>query len=276
MPEVVSVIFKEAGPSYYFDPADIECEVGDWIIVETSRGLSMGKVISSPRPVPDRDIEGPLKSVKRKAEPEDFTRQEEFKSQEDEVLSTCAKLVNKHGLPMKLANAEYNFDGTHLIIFFTAEGKVDFRALLKEMGATFKTRVELRQVGARDAARIIGGIGRCGRTLCCATFLEKFVPISVRMARDQSLPLNPASISGPCGKLLCCLKYEHDQYIEMKSEHPTPGSRINTPQGEGRVMYINHFKETVIVQLERDTMIEVKIPETSAVVKKKDGGNAGT
>ncbi len=276
MPEVVSIIFKQAGPSYYFDPADIKCEVGDWVIVETSHGLSMGKVISPPMTVSDRDIESPLKLVKRKAEPEDLAKHEELKSQEGEALAKCAKLVNKHGLPMKLANAEYNFDGSHLTIFFTAEGKVDFRALLKEMGSAFKTRVELRQVGARDAARIIGGIGRCGRTLCCSTFLEKFVPISVRMARDQSLPLNPASISGPCGKLLCCLKYEHDQYLEMRDKHPAPGSRVNTPQGEGRVMHINHFKEKVTVQLESETVVEFKVSDISAVGKNKDGGNAGT
>ena len=274
MPEVVSVIFKTAGLSYYFDPAGIHLEIGDWAIVDTARGLMMGKVITPLTYIPDEEVEESLKSVKRKADEEDFRKYEEFKAQEGEVLAQCAKLVAKHGFPMKLIAAEYNFDGSHLTIFFTAEGKVDFRALLKEIGATFKTRVELRQIGARDVAKLLGGIGRCGRVLCCASFLNKFVPISVRMARDQSLPLNPATISGPCGKLLCCLKYEHDQYLEMKAERPSVGSMVNTSQGEGRIIYINHFKETVIVQLESETTVEMKISEISPMVKKKDGGNA--
>ncbi|MFO8101270.1 MAG: stage 0 sporulation family protein [Dehalococcoidia bacterium] len=275
MPEVVSIVFRDAGPSYYFAPGDVECEVGDWVVVETSHGLAMGKVIASFLSVADKDIEGSLKAVKRKAGESDLSRREELKAQEAEVLTRCAELVSKHDLPMKLVNAEYNFDGSHLTVFFTSEGKVDFRALLKEMGTTFKTRVELRQVGARDAAKLIGGIGRCGRVLCCASFLDKFVPISVRMARDQSLPLNPASISGPCGKLLCCLKYEHDQYLEMKNRYPALGSRVNIPQGEGKIIYINHFKGTVMVQLESETTVELKIEDVSPVVKKKGGGNAG-
>ena len=261
MPEVVSVIFKEAGPSYYFDPADIYLEVGDWVIVETARGLVMGKVVTPPMNIPDEKIEEPLKSVKRKAGEEEFQKYEEFKAQEGEVLAECGELVAKHDLPMKLVAAEYNFDGSHLTIFFSAEGKIDFRALLKEMGATFKTRVEMRQIGARDVAKLLGGIGRCGRTLCCATFLTKFVPISVRMARDQSLPLNPATISGACGKLLCCLKYEHQQYSEMKTHHPAVGSRVVTPQGEGQVRSVNHLKETVMVRLESENTVGVEISQ---------------
>ncbi len=261
MPEVVSVIFKEAGPSYYFDPADTYLEVGDWVIVETARGLVMGKVVAPPMNIPDEKIEKPLKSVKRKAGEEEFQKYEEFKAQEGKVLAECGELVAKHDLPMKLVAAEYNFDGSHLTIFFSSEGKVDFRALLKEMGATFKTRVELRQIGARDVAKLLGGIGRCGRTLCCTTFLTKFVPISVRMARDQSLPLNPATISGACGKLLCCLKYEHQQYSEMKTQHPTVGSRVITPRGEGQVRSINHLKETAMVRLESETTVEVEISQ---------------
>ncbi len=269
MPEVVSIIFKEAGPSYYFDPADVECEVGDWVIVETSRGPSMGKVVAPPMPVPDRDIDGFLKSVQRKAGEDDITKSEEFKAQEAEALVKCAELVTKHELPMKLVAAEYNFDGSHLTILFSAEGKVDFRALLKEIGTTFKTRVELRQIGARDVAKLLGGIGKCGRVLCCTSFLNKFTPISVKMARDQSLPLNPASISGECGKLLCCLKYEHDQYAEMKANHPSIGNRVKTPQGEGKIRGVNHFRETVAVQLESESTMEFRISEVSPLGKEK-------
>ncbi len=274
MPEVVSVTFKKDGPSYYFDPGTVDCEMGDWVIVETARGTAMGRVVALPAPVSDKDIEGELKTVQRKAEDEEIQNSEGFRAQEEEALVKCADLISKHRLPMKLVSAEYNFDGSHLTVFFSAEGKVDFRALLKEMGSTFKTRVELRQIGARDVAKLLGGIGKCGRVLCCTTFLNRFVPISVRMARDQSLPLNPTTISGDCGKLLCCLKYEHNQYVEMKAEHPSPGKRVNTPQGKGTVRGVSHLKERVTVYLENDTIVEFDISEVSQVEQEKGRGNA--
>jgi len=269
MPEVITVSFRGAGSCYYFDPANIECEVGDWVIVDTSRGMAMGKVVTSISMVSDKQVEGELKQVKRKAGEEDLNKYEELKGQEADVLVKSNELVSKHGLPMKLVAAQYNFDGSHLTIFFCSEGKVDFRALLKEIGATFKTRVELRQIGARDAAKLLGGIGKCGRILCCTTFLNKFVPISVRMARDQSLPLNPSTISGDCGKLLCCLKYEHDQYIEMKTGYPAVGSRVRIAQGEGRVLEVSSLKDRIVVQLENDTVLQVSLSDIPASAGKK-------
>lgn len=261
MPEVISVTFREAGMIYYFDPADVECETGDWVVVDTARGSAIAKVMAPRMEVGEKEVERSLKSVRRKATGEELEKYRELKEQERDVLARCSELVSRHELPMKLVAAEYDFDGSHLTIYFTAEGKVDFRALLKEMGSTFKTRVELRQIGARDAAKLLGGIGKCGRVLCCTSFLNKFVPISVRMARDQSLPLNPTTISGDCGKLLCCLKYEHDQYLAMRHEHPAPGTRVSTPQGEGSVVEVNHLKETALVHLESDAFVEMSVPE---------------
>jgi len=217
MPEVVGVRFKQAGPIYYFEPGGVDFDVGDWVVVDTVRGQSMGKAIMALRQVSPGEIQGPLKSVVRRADAGEISKAAELKASEKETLIKCAELVAKHNLPMKVIAAEYNFDGSRLTVYFSAENKVDFRALLKEMGSLFKTRVELRQIGARDVAKLLGGIGRCGRTLCCTTCLCRFDPISVRMARDQGLSLNPAMISGVCGKLLCCLKYEHEQYLAMKS-----------------------------------------------------------
>jgi cell fate regulator YaaT (PSP1 superfamily) len=219
MPEVVGVRFKQAGPIYYFEPGEVEFDVGDWVVVDTARGQSMGKVIMARRQVFPSEIPGALKSVVRKAESVEISKMAELKASEKEALIVSGQLVAKHNLPMKVIAAEYNFDGSRLTVYFSAENKVDFRALLKEMGSVFKTRVELRQIGARDVAKLLGGIGRCGRALCCTTYLCKFDPISVKMARDQGLSLNPAMISGVCGKLLCCLKYEHEQYLAMKSKN---------------------------------------------------------
>ncbi|MFO8011106.1 MAG: stage 0 sporulation family protein [Dehalococcoidia bacterium] len=275
MPEIVSVVFKEAGQIYYFDPAGIELGVGDRVIVQTSRGMSMGRVVRGPETVPENSIEEPLKSIVRRAEEEDLQRYEELRASEEKTLNECAEMVASHGLPMKLISAEYNFDGSHLIVYFSAEGKVDFRALLKEMGAKFKTRVELRQIGARDVAKILGGVGRCGRQLCCVSFLNKFVPISVRMARDQSLPLNPATISGTCGKLLCCLKYEHNQYIEMKDRYPSAGTRVSLPQGKGKVINSNHLKETVTVLLDSRAIVDVDVSQLGTDGEESPEANEG-
>jgi len=261
MPEAVNIRFKKAGPIYSFDPAGFELEIGDWVIVDTARGQSMGKVISAPIQIPKNASEEPLKPVVRKAEPEDFAKAEELAATQDETLQKCAELIKTHELPMKAILAEYNFDGSRLTIYFSAENKVDFRTLLKELGSIFKTRVELRQVGARDVAKLLGGTGRCGRTLCCSTHLSRFEPISVRMARDQDLSLNPAMISGICGKLLCCLKYEHDQYVAVKKKIPGSGKNVMTPNGPGRVIKINALKETVNTQLENGPPAVFKISD---------------
>lgn len=274
MPKVASIRFKQAGPVYYFDPADVGFEIGDWVIVDTAHGQSMGQVIAGPDEVSPKDVQDPLKPIIRKAESHEIEKSEELKTREEEVLSKCAELVDKHDLPMKLISAEYNFDGSHLTIYFSAENKVDFRALLKEMGATFKTRVELRQIGARDVAKLLGGIGRCGRPVCCSTSLSKFAPISVRMARDQSLPLNPQMISGICGKLLCCLKYEHDQYLDIKSGLPFSGKSAMTPHGPGKVLNINYLKGTVTVLIEGEGTREFEFSQLKPTKNEESKRNA--
>ncbi|MDY6912749.1 MAG: stage 0 sporulation family protein [Chloroflexota bacterium] len=261
MPDVISVRFKPAGPSYYFEPAGIDFDLGDLVIVETSRGQSMGKVVKGLEQIASEDIQEPLKPVVRKAESQEVTRAEELKKLEKEVLSKSAELVARHELQMKLMAAEYNFDGSHLTIYFSAEKKIDFRNLLKELGSVFKTRVELRQIGARDAAKLLGGIGRCGRPLCCCTSLTKFDPISVRMAHDQNLPLNPAKISGVCGKLFCCLKYEHPHYLEAKAQLPSIGESVTTPSGPAKVVGTNILTERVTVRFESEAAADFHISQ---------------
>lgn len=272
MPDVTTIRFKSAGPFYYFDPAGIEFDVGDWVIVDTAHGQSMGQVIADIKEISASQVQEPLKAVVRKANPEEIEKSEELKQEEIEVLRKSAELVTKHDLPMKLIAAEYNFDGNHLTIYFSAENKVDFRALLKEMGATFKTRVELRQIGARDVAKLLGGIGRCGHPICCSSFLSKFAPISVRMARDQALPLNPQMISGICGKLLCCLKYEHEQYVDIKAALPIKGKNVLTTHGPAKVLSINYLKGTVTVHPENESVMEV---EFSQLKSPKDENHEG-
>ena len=274
MPDAVTIRFKPTGPSYYFDPGDTEYQVDDWVIVETTHGQSMGQVIAPRKEISEEEVQEPFKPVVRKAKPEEIERFEELKKKDSEVLKKCGELVAKHDLPMKLIAAEYNFDGSHLTIYFSAENKVDFRALLKEMGSTFKTRVELRQIGARDVAKLLGGIGRCGRPICCASSLSKFAPISVRMARDQALPLNPQMISGICGKLLCCLKYEHEQYLDVKAGLPNTGKNVLTPQGPAKILNINYLKGTVIVQPENESAVEIEISQLKPLKGEKNKGNA--
>ena len=263
MPEVVGVRFRSAGPVYYFDPKGIDFQVGDWAIVETPRGKMAGRVVITPRQVLESQLKEELKPVLRKAGPEDAARLEELKRKEREALHKCAELVTKHNLQMKLLAAEYNFEGTHLVIYFSAEGRVDFRALLRELGSCLKTRVELRQVGARDAARLLGGLGMCGRPICCLTHLSTLESISVKMARDQDLLLDPAKISGICGRLLCCLAFEHEQYLEARRKLPSPGEEVVTAQGGGKVVKVNPLRETVAVQLSNETTLELPASEVT-------------
>ena len=261
MPELVGIRFKQASPVYFFDPAGIEFGVGDMVIVETTRGLSMGRVISGPAETLINENQEPPKSVIRKAGTEEIRKAEEFQAKSAETLAKCKEAIAKHDLPMKLISADYNFDGSHLTVFFRAESKVDFRNLLKELGGIFKTRVELRQIGDRDVAKLLGGIGGCGRELCCTSHLNKFEPISIKMARSQDLPLNPAKISGACGKLLCCLSYENSQYLAVKKGLPAVGKAVSTTRGPGKVVQMNTLRETVTVQLENDTRVEIPAAE---------------
>ena len=261
MSKIVGVRFKQAGQIYYFDAANMELEAGARVVVETVRGLAVGEVILPPNEMTAGEADEALKPVLRRVQEDDLKRIEEMKARESEALAKCEELVVKSQLEMKPLAAEYSLDGSHLTVYFKAEKRVDFRNLLRELSVAFRTRVELRQVGARDAAKLVGGVGRCGRPLCCITHLCKFEPISMKMAREQDLPLNPTNISGVCGRLLCCLAFENEQYRAMKQKLPAPGKTIRTRLGEGRVIASNPLKETVVVQLESDATAEFSLSD---------------
>jgi len=261
MADIVGVRFKRAGRIYYFDSAGIELGAGDPVVVQTARGLELGQVVISPRQVVADELGEPLKLVARKAEPEDIEHAEELAAKEEEALAECARLIANLDLPMKLTSAEYNLEGSRLTFFFTAEERVDFRELVRELSSRFKMRVELRQIGPRDEAKLIGGFGRCGRPLCCMSFLSEFAPVSIKMAKEQNLPLNPMKISGACGRLLCCLVYENEQYRGMKERMPRDGQRVSTAMGAATVVGCNPLKEMVLVELETQATVELPISE---------------
>ncbi|NLN06166.1 MAG: stage 0 sporulation family protein [Firmicutes bacterium] len=218
MQKVVGIRFKKAGKIYYFDPEEMELPAGSFAIVETSRGLEFGEVVVAPRMVPDEEVVQPLKKVIRVATEEDCQQILENRQKEEEALKICLEKIREHGLDMKLVDVEYTFDRSKVIFYFTSEGRVDFRELVKDLAAIFRTRIELRQIGVRDEAKMIGGLGPCGRVLCCHTFLGEFEPVSIRMAKDQNLSLNPTKISGVCGRLMCCLRFESDAYEIARGE----------------------------------------------------------
>lgn len=218
MPTVIGVRFKAAGKVYYFDPGELVIKEKDHVIVETARGVEYGLVIFGPKEVSEEEVVPPLKMVLRVATAEDDKKVEDNKRKEQQAFSICLEKISKHNLPMKLIEVEYTFDNSKVIFFFTAEGRVDFRELVKDLATVFRTRIELRQIGVRDEAKMLGGIGFCGRPLCCHSFLGDFAPVSIKMAKEQNLSLNPSKISGICGRLLCCLKYENDVYVQNKKE----------------------------------------------------------
>ncbi len=261
MPEVVGVRFKKAGKVYYFDPAGIPLQTGHSVVVETARGMELGRVVIAPAPVVAEELTEPLKPIIRKAEEADLKKVAEHLAAEGEALAKCREHIARHQLPMKLLSCEQTLDGSRLTFYFSAEKRIDFRELVKELTGAFRTRVELRQVGPRDETKLLGGMGRCGRTLCCATYLSEFDPISIRMAKEQNLPLNPMKISGLCGRLLCCLAYEERQYREMKEKLPAPGQKVSTPMGEATVVWANPLKETVVVELESKAMVELPMAQ---------------
>ena len=263
MAEIVGVRFKRAGRVYYFNPAGIDLEVKDYVVVKTTRGLELGQVVISPKQVLASEVTGPLKSVVRKAEPEDVKRAQEFEEKEREALIECGKLIDKLQLPMKLLSAEYNLDGSRLTFLFSAAERVDFRELVRELTNRFKIRVQLQQVGPRDEAKLMGGFGRCGRPLCCTNFLSDFAPVSIRMAKEQSLPIDPMKISGVCGRLLCCLLYENEQYHIMKGKLPKEGQRVSTPMGVASVVGSDPLKEMVSVELESGTIVKLPLSEVT-------------
>lgn len=249
MIEVVGIRFKPVGKIYFFSPKKEKFDLETPVIVETARGLELGYVVIANRQVEENDVVLPLRAVLRKATAKDVTQYEKNQDDAKQALPVCQKLVKKNQLEMNLLEAEYTFERERLIFFFTAEGRVDFRELVKDLAAQFRTRIELRQVGVRDEAKIIGGLGPCGYSLCCATFLSDFDTVTIRMAKNQNFSLNPTKISGACGRLLCCLKYENDLYEETLAKLPDVGSIVHTPEGDGRVVGLNILNELVQVDI---------------------------
>lgn len=258
---VVGVSFKRAGKVYYFDPGKFNLKMGDYVIVETARGVEFGEVVLNPREVTKDEIVAPLKKVIRKANPDDYEKNKENKRLEKKAFDICLKKIKKHELPMKLIDVEYTFDHNKIIFYFTAEGRVDFRELVKDLARVFKTRIELRQIGVRDEAKMVGGLGICGRPLCCSLFLRDFDPISIKMAKKQELSLNPSKISGVCGRLMCCLKYESTTYKRLKEEMPEIGDTVESDIGEGEIVERNLVKKTVKLDVGNDEYVELDLDE---------------
>lgn len=255
MVNVIGVRFRKAGKIYYFDPAGLDIQQGDNVIVETARGIEYGKVVLGPRGVTDDKIIQPLKPVIRVATEEDDAIEKRNKEKEKEAFAICYEKIKKHGLEMKLIDCEYTFDNNKVLFYFTADGRIDFRELVKDLASVFKTRIELRQIGVRDETKIVGGIGICGRRLCCHEFLTEFAPVSIKMAKEQNLSLNPTKISGVCGRLMCCLKNEEEAYEELNSRLPNVGDIVTTPENlKGEVQSVSVLKQLVkvIVTLEND------------------------
>ncbi len=264
MPKVIGVRFQKAGRIYDFDLSGFEdLKFGDAVIVETNRGRELGWVALEQREISEGEISTPLKPILRKATPLDWADRERYRAKEDDALARAREEVARSGLPMKLIKAQYSFDGSRLTLFFTAENRVDFRNLLRDLARVLRVRIELRQVGVRDEAKLMGSMGICGRPLCCTTFLDRFNPVSIKMAKQQNLPLSPMEISGACGRLLCCLAYENEFYAEMKQKMPKVGESVVTPEGVGRVTGLNVLKETLDVELEGGTPVECRVDEVT-------------
>ena len=259
MATVAGIRFRKAGKVYYFDPTGIWPNPGDPVVVETVRGVELGETVTGAREIPDDKLIAPLKKVIRIATPEDVKRGEECAAKEKEAFAIGLNKIAAHELEMKLVDVEYTFDGSKLVFYFTANGRVDFRDLVKDLASVFKMRIELRQIGVRDEAKMLGGLGACGRSLCCGTFLSDFQPVSIRMAKDQNLSLNPTKISGQCGRLMCCLKYEQDFYEVTLKRLPRVGRDIMTPDGIGTVTEIAVIREKVKVRLrQQDDTYDVR------------------
>jgi cell fate regulator YaaT (PSP1 superfamily) len=243
---------------YYFDPMDFDIKRGDHVVVETSRGIEYGEVIVGAKEVEESVVIRPLKGVLRLATEEDTKRYNDNKAKEKEAFSICLEKIEKHKLDMKLIEVEYTFDGNKILFYFTSDGRVDFRELVKDLAAVFRTRIELRQIGVRDESKTLGSIGVCGRNLCCSQFLGEFVPVSIKMAKEQGLSLNPSKISGACGRLMCCLKYEQDTYEELMQESPHCGAVVATPDGKGTVVSVALIRGKVRVKLESADETSIK------------------
>ena len=277
MIKIVGVRFKNAGKIYYFDPVDFEIEKNIDVVVETARGLEYGKIVVGPKEIEEEKLISPLKPIIRIATEEDKAIYRENKEKAKETFEICQQKIKEHGLTMFLIDCEYTFDRNKLIFYFTAEGRIDFRELVKDLASIFKTRIELRQIGVRDEAKSIGGLGTCGRKLCCSSWLGDFQPVSIKMAKDQSLSLNPTKISGICGRLFCCLKYEHDVYVEAIEKMPVVGSVVKVENQKGKVIEINPLLEQIKIEF-NDKTIKTSLAEEVKVLhvpKKCENGCCG-
>ena len=277
MIKIVGVRFKNAGKIYYFDPVDFEIEKDIDVVVETARGLEFGRIVVGPKEIEEEKLISPLKPIIRIATEEDKAIYRENKERAKETFEICQQKIKEHGLTMFLIDCEYTFDRNKLIFYFTAEGRIDFRELVKDLASIFKTRIELRQIGVRDEAKSIGGLGTCGRKLCCSSWLGDFQPVSIKMAKDQSLSLNPTKISGICGRLFCCLKYEHDVYVEAIEKMPVVGSIVKVDNQKGKVIEINPLLEQMKIEF-NDKTIKTCLREEVKVLhvpKKCENGCCG-
>ena len=280
MIKIIGVRFRNVGKVYYFDPKALDIKMGDHVIVETARGVEYGMVVLGPKEVEESRIVQPLKEVIRVATPKDKSKEETNRRKEKEAFQICLKKIADRKLDMKLIDAEYTFDNSKVLFYFTADGRVDFRELVKDLAAVFKTRIELRQIGVRDETKILGGIGICGRPLCCHTYLSDFAPVSIKMAKEQNLSLNPTKISGTCGRLMCCLKYEQKGYEEFGRLTPRPGSLVKTAEGPGVVTEANVITGRLKVSLQKDEAAPPKVFQREDVTviragKARDGGRQG-
>lgn len=258
MVNVIGVRFENAGKLYFFTPGALWPTPGDFVIVETTRGIEFGEVVTEVREIDDTKLTSPLKQVVRIATEEDILHDKENKAAEKEAFTICQKKIADHKLDMKLVSVEYTFDNKTILFYFTANGRVDFRSLVKDLAGVFKTRIELRQIGVRDEAKMLGGLGPCGRPICCGTFLGDFQPVSIKMAKEQNLSLNPIKISGVCGRLMCCLKYEQDTYEEIRKSMPKEGKEVMTPDGVGVVCELKIITESVKVRIKKGDSFEIK------------------
>lgn len=272
---VIGVRFKPAGKTYYFDPLDMEIRPGNHVIVETARGMEYGEVVMGIKSIEAEQFKKPVKGVIRIATDEDTEKYNKNKELEKEAYKVCIEKIRKHNLEMKLVEVEYTFDGTKILFYFTADGRVDFRELVKDLATVFKTRIELRQIGVRDEAKTLGSIGVCGKSLCCSQFLGEFAPVSIKMAKEQGLSLNPTKISGACGRLMCCLKYEQDTYEELLKVTPRQGALVKTPDGNGTVESVSLLKGLVKVKLDDEnekTLKEFNVSDVK-VLKRNNRNN---
>lgn len=256
MYEVTMVRLREKGKTLFYNARGIKFEVSDYVIIEADRGVDYGQVISESTLVEDSEIDGEVKAIVRKADAKDMAKINENKENIKEAFVTCSRKIHEKNLPMKLVEAEYSFDASKIVFYFTSEGRVDFRELVKDLASIFKVRIELRQIGVRDEAKMLGGIGHCGRSLCCVSYLKDFVPVTIRMAKEQKLSLNPSKISGTCGRLMCCLGYEFDSYRQICRNLPREGEKIKLEEGEGRVKNVDVLKRIIEVEMDDGRLVK--------------------